>query len=161
MWSGNRKSAIMGYEHEKDGSPLDQNYEEDMGILVHKMPKQLCEVSNEDLHKVGLARGRLRGACEGTQNLCYGFVFEEDPTGSEFGPMKDQPTVMFGEDLDVVLPAVVQKLPSDLLIKMKTQYRGYYNRADADSWLGPRSAWDAREQIILTELNRRGIHQYY
>ena len=151
----------MGYEYEKDGSPLEQNHEAGDGTLVHRMPKQPCDVSDEGLRKVGLAKGRLRGACEGTQNLCYGFIFEEDPTGEEFGPMRDQPTVKWGDDLDAVLPAIVQKLPPKLLIDMLKQYNGYYNKANAEPWLGPRASWQARLQIVQSELNRRGIYRRF
>lgn len=151
----------MGYENEK-GEPIpgQEIYLVDNNI-AQKVPKQDFDVSNEDLKKIGLARGRLRGACEGPQNLCYGFVFEEDQTGEEFGPMKDQPTVKFGEELDIVLPVIVQKLPSKLLFDIMKQYRYYYDKADTAPWLGTCASWSSRLQIILSELNRRGIHQYY
>lgn len=130
-------------------------------LLVHRVPKQSIDVSDEDLRKIGLAKGRLKGACEDKPStLCYGFIFEEDPSGTEIGPAKG-PGVEFTDDIDTILPVVIKKLPDRLLIQLLTQYRGLARRADADPWLGTSEQWWSRVKFINLELSSRGVHPYY
>jgi len=140
------------------------SYEPDdpaIGVIVHRAPTQPLEVTDDELRRIGLVRGRMKGACEDKPGtLCYGFVFEEDPNGTEIGPAKG-PGFVFTTDIDAVLSAVVPKLPPQLLIQMLREYKELAQRAGADPWLGSGDEWWARIKLINLELNKRGIYPYY
>ncbi len=141
----------MSYEPDDNG----------IGVLVHRAPTQSVDLTDDELRLIGLARGRMKGACEDRPgNLCYGFVFEEDPGGKEIG-LASEIGVVFGSDIDAVLPAIVKKLNPQLLITLLTDYRARARRASADPWIGTTEEWSNRVKVINLELASRGIHPYY
>jgi len=113
----------------------------------------------------GLVRGRWKNACSGTANICYGFVFEPDPNGPEWGqppndpPPPGAPNIQFEwtDELDVYLPNQIRIATPQQLQKMRAEFWFNEQRAGGDPWIGPSEEWQRRRLLVEAELRKRGL----
>jgi len=125
-----------------------------------KFPKPGTNASENQVFGEEMVSGRWKSACEGAPpaTLCYGFVFEENPSGPDMCPRSDlQPKHGDTDQLDIELPGIIREASVEALQEARKEYYWDEQRARGDRWIGPPREWRRRREMVEEELRRRGV----